>query len=742
MQALNLKYRRMISRVCFVIPGLFFLILFPATAQNVTIDSLKAVLGSMEDDTLKVKTLNTIAAAVHKTSPEEAVEYGNQATVLAEQLDYRKGLAEGYKNTGLGHYEASEFTEAFENFDSSLEIYQAIGDDRGVANLLSNLGAIYYNDSRYEAALDYHIRALRIAEKIRDSTRIGTSLLNIGLVYSEQPSALSRAKEYYLRALEIGKAIDYKALLAFGSINAGEIYLKQQVYDSALFYLEQSLDLLNEPFYRAAALNYMGEAFAGRGDYLTALGYHQEALDLLGENDDVLQKVIILLGTAGTYYKQGDTRNAISFFERARIIAEQIGAYPQLSEVYRGLASAYAERGDFRNAYRFMALQQETDNILYRLETERKTGDMMFSYQLEKKEAEIALLEQEAEIEQLTSRRQRAIILTVALFGILLLVLAIGLYNRMRFVRETNRKINTQKAEIEKQRDQIQQQRDQIQQQHDMVFLQKKLITDSISYAQRIQSALLPSEELLKELMPPEHFIMFRPKDIVSGDFYWVKEVQDHLILVGADCTGHGVPGAFMSMLGITLLNGMVGERCFDAPSAMLERLRQKIKELLVQEGKSDEQKDGMEMVIAILNKKTRELHFSGANTPLYIIRNKKIPAGELEPFTSIDIDGYQLFEVKGDKQPIGTHWEETPFTTHSLKLNEQDALYLFSDGYVDQYGGENRKKYKSLNFKKLLLSLQDHSMDDQKRIIEETFETWKGDLEQIDDVSVIGVRI
>jgi len=739
---MKLKYRQLVYRVCPVIAGLLFLILLPSAAQNISTDSLKTLLGSMEEDTLKVKSLNAIAAAVHKSDPQEAIRYGTRARELAEKLEYRKGLAEAHKNIGLGYYEASEFTKALEAFDSSLEIYEFIGDDRGVANLLSNLGAIYYNDSRYEAAIEHHLRALRIAEKIEDSTRIGTSLLNIGLVYSEQPSALSRAKEYYLRALDIGEAIDYKALLAFGSINLGEVYFKLQAYDSALYFLEQSLDMLSEPFYRAAALNYMGESYAGKGDYPAALEYHREALELMGENDDVLQKVIILLGTAGTHYKQGDTRSAINFFERARDIAEEIGAYPQLSEIYRGLASAYADRNDFRNAYHFMALQQETDNILYRLETERRTGDVMFSYQLEKKEAEIAILEQQAEIEQLTSRRQRAIILTVALFGILLLVLAIGLYNRMRFVRETNRKINTQKAEIEAQRDQIRQQRDQIQQQHDMVFLQKKLITDSISYAQRIQSALLPSEEILKELMPPEHFIFFRPKDIVSGDFYWVKEVQDHLIMVGADCTGHGVPGAFMSMLGITLLNSMVGERCFDAPSAMLERLRQKIKELLVQEGKSDEQKDGMEMVIAILNKRSRELHFSGANTPLYIIRNKRAPAGDLEPFASLDIDGYQLFELKGDKQPIGTHWEETPFTTRSIKLSEQDTLYIFSDGYVDQYGGENRKKFKSLNFKKLLLALQDRSMEDQKQAIEETFETWKGDLEQIDDVSVIGVRI
>jgi serine phosphatase RsbU (regulator of sigma subunit) len=312
----------------------------------------------------------------------------------------------------------------------------------------------------------------------------------------------------------------------------------------------------------------------------------------------------------------------------------------------------------------------------------------------------------------------------------------------MRFIRETNRKIEAQKDEIESQRDEIESHRDKIQLQHDLVYSQKEMITDSISYAQRIQSALLPSEEQMNELVP-EHFVVFRPKDIVSGDYYWVKEVMDHVVIVGADCTGHGVPGAFMSMLGMTLLNDLISDRCFNKPSEILEQMRLKIKELLVQNGGSEEQKDGMDMALAILNKNNRELHFAGANNPLYIIRDKKVPGGkELEPYISTEGEDYQLYEVKADKQPIGVHWEEKPFRTHSIMLQEHDTFYLFSDGIVDQYGGANRKKYKSLNFKKLLLSIQNESMKQQGQIVENTFETWKGEIEQIDDVSVIGVKI
>jgi len=252
----------------------------------------------------------------------------------------------------------------------------------------------------------------------------------------------------------------------------------------------------------------------------------------------------------------------------------------------------------------------------------------------------------------------------------------------------------------------------------------------------------VPPDKLMDE-HGIEHFILFRPRDIVSGDFYWVTKKDDRIICAIADCTGHGVPGAFMSMLGITMFNDLIGDKCFDAPGAILDQLRKKVKYMLVQRGNTDEQKDGMDLAIAIFNKSTREMHFSGANNPLYIIRRKDKPAQkDLEPFASLDNGDYRLFELKGDKQPIGTHWEETPFRTTSVKLLEEDSFYMFSDGYIDQFGGVDRKKFKSMNFKKLLLSVQKESMDMQRQTLEQTFDQWRGTYEQLDDIIVLGVRI
>jgi len=289
--------------------------------------------------------------------------------------------------------------------------------------------------------------------------------------------------------------------------------------------------------------------------------------------------------------------------------------------------------------------------------------------------------------------------------------------------RELDQKVQERTREIRDQKEEIESQRDEIEAQRDLVFAQKKEITDSIGYAQRIQAAILPHKTYLDKLIP-EYFVLYKPRDIVSGDFYWIKEVDSSIVIVVADCTGHGVPGAFMSMLGITLLNELFVEGRTNSPGEILGELRTKVKAMLVQEGNIRDQKDGMDMAIALINKEKKELQFAGAYNPLYLIRQ-----GE-------------LIELKGDKQPIGIHWEETKFKDHVVKLKENDSVYVFSDGYVDQYGGDDRKKFKTHKFKELLLSVQSKSMEKQKLEIENTFEAWRGNVEQIDDVCVVGVRV
>ncbi len=683
-------------------------------AQNTRVDSLKNLLQELGLDTVRVDVLNEIAGTLYRIDPDGAIQYGNEASILADMINYPRGKALAYKNMGLGYYMQGEYAEAFRNWEPALEIYEEIGSDHMVANLLGNMGAIYHSIGKNVEAIEHYLPAMKIAEELSDSTRLGTLLLNIGVVYAEQPSTYDSAISYYKQAIIIGERLNDTYIVGVSTLNMGEVYVEKEEYDSALYFFEKSLTILNSNNYIASALNFMGSIYAEKGDYQKALIYHQDALEMARKENAQRETVGILLGLASTYESLENSYQAIEYYREAEVLAEEIGLNEELSGAYEGLATNYAKIQDYSNAYNYLSLQNTIEDIIYKIESEDLTTELMNSYQMEKKQNEIALLEQEAEIEHLKRKRQRGFLIGVGVLGLLILGITAGLYNRMRFIRKTNQKINKQ----------------------------KELITDSIAYAQRIQSAILPSREAMSELLP-EHFVLFRPKDIVSGDFYWIKEVQDHLVIVGADCTGHGVPGAFMSVLGITMFNELINDRCFDAPGAILNRLREKVKEMLVQQGNNDEQKDGMDLAIAIYNKTTREVHFSGANNPLYIIRKKSLPEQkDLEPFASLDNGDYRLFELKGDKQPIGTHWEETPFRTTSVKLSAEDSFYLFSDGYIDQFGGEHRKKFKSMNFKKLLLSVQEERMEVQRQRLEQTFDQWKGPYEQIDDIIVLGVKV
>ncbi|MDF1576469.1 MAG: SpoIIE family protein phosphatase [Bacteroidales bacterium] len=283
---------------------------------------------------------------------------------------------------------------------------------------------------------------------------------------------------------------------------------------------------------------------------------------------------------------------------------------------------------------------------------------------------------------------------------------------------------------------------EKIRKQHQLVLQQKQAITDSISYAKRIQKAVLPSPLYLDNILS-DHFTIFKPKDIISGDFYWAREIEGYKVVIVADCTGHGVPGALMSMLGVTLLNEQFRTFGIRQPGEILGHLRTKVKEILAQEGSTSDQKDGMDMAIAIMDRENHELQFAGANIPLILIRMKE-HQGDMESDMklSMENENYQLYRVKADKQPIGVHWEEKDFSTRVVKLKERDSLYMYSDGYLDQYGGNDRKKFKSRRLKKLLLSLQEAPMEMQKRLLEDAFDKWRGSHEQIDDVCMLGIRI
>ena len=265
---------------------------------------------------------------------------------------------------------------------------------------------------------------------------------------------------------------------------------------------------------------------------------------------------------------------------------------------------------------------------------------------------------------------------------------------------------------------------EQIENQRDEIAKKNKDITDSIEYASKIQNAVLPSEDITVDIMP-DHFILFRPRDIVSGDFYWINQKDGMLYIIAADCTGHGVPGAFMSMLGVSLLNEIVNKHHVNQANEVLNALRDEVKRTLKQTGKEGEAKDGMDMALALVDMKNMKMQFAGAYNPLYLFR-----------------DG-ELHQYKADRMPIGIYIKEKDsFTNHEIDLKPGDTFYLFSDGYQDQFGGEDGSKFKTKRLKELLTSMQDKTMEEQRKILDTTLDEWRGNYEQLDDIILIGVRL
>jgi len=323
---------------------------------------------------------------------------------------------------------------------------------------------------------------------------------------------------------------------------------------------------------------------------------------------------------------------------------------------------------------------------------------------------------------QLATLEKQKLILYFVLFALALVgFLAYYIYRGYKIKKEANIRLEEKNRTISLQKDEIERQRDIAAAQRDQIAYQKKHIEDSIMYAKRIQTALIPSLELFSDKL--EHFVLYKPLAIVSGDFYWVTNIDNKQVIICADCTGHGVPGAFMSMFGVTTLNEIINNRRILMPDQIIENLRQAVINSFSQSIDEDTVKDGMDIAVCTVDFETGTLWFSGANNPLYLIRN------------------HELVHYRGDKMPVAIHYRMQPFNLHKIDLLKGDKFYIFSDGYVDQFGGPKQKKFMSNQFKEALVELDEVPMLKQAERLNEIFEKWRGDSPQVDDVTLIGIR-
>ncbi len=753
-------------------------------SQQNPIDSLISEIEKTTIDTSKVKLLNEVAGMLRGRDNEKAMQYTLEAIKIAEKVDYKKGIADANKTLGIIYfmigdfdkaYEASnkskstyesindkngvaaccvnlgifngrqgKITEAKKSYEDALAIYQEIGDNEGSAKIYLNLGNLYKVQGNYKRALDNYYKALEIFEKVDNKSRVAQIFQNIGIVLSEQKD-YDKALENYNKALSIFAELGNIRGIAEVNNNIGNNYADSKEYNLAIDYYLKGLKLFKEINYtpRIAYTYYnLGDANNSIKKYKEAKKYFDKSLKLYESMNYPSGMALCYSGLGEYYFWQKDYKKASKYLEKAKKLS--YGAdIRTLTDAVEWLSKSYAQIGKYKNAYENHVLFKQYNDSMFNENNEKTITSLALQYEFAKQEEKRILKEKIEKEKQEEVQREKDKVnrfRLIGLFGLFIGALIIAVISVLSYRRKqkANILLKAQKEEIEHQKIELEQsneeilaQRDEIEnknvvitEQRDIALKQKQEITDSIHYAQRIQEAVLPNRKMFVDYIA-DYFIFFKPKDIVSGDFYWMTRIEDKLIVTAADCTGHGVPGAFMSMLGLTFLNEIVNKDRVLVPSKILDRLREKIISSLHQE--EGETKDGMDMSIAVIDTTKKEIQFAGAYNPMYMIKN----------------GSEEIIKVKADRMPIGIHLKmDNDFTNHVINYDSGDVVYLFSDGYVDQFGGERGRKLKSVKFQELLLNIKSKPMKEQKEILGKFLNKWRGELEQLDDIIVIGLKL
>ncbi|MFC2104318.1 tetratricopeptide repeat protein [Bacteroidota bacterium] len=765
-----------------------------------TIDSLKQVIATAKQDTNKIKTLLQLGDQYLYTPFDSSLFYFKKALAIAESIEEVKYIAECLKNIGIFYTFSylSDYEKALENYRESLIIYEELGDKDGIAyNLLcigiiyhyqdsydkaieyyqkslviyeeindedkiayiaNNTGLIYFVQSDYSKALEYYHKALKICEKIGDKEDIAKNLEQIGVVYSIQINN-NKALEYYQKSLEINKEINNIKGQAGNLENIGIVYSDQGDYKKALEYYYKALKINKEiynEFEVSSNLTNIAAVYLYQKKYSKAIEYFEEVLRVNEKNEDKYTVCLVLGNLASIYNNLKEYNKSITFAKKSLDMAKSLEALDLEKEAYNHLSDAYKGLNNFKKSLEYKDLYILINDSVFNNEKTKAIAEMNTLYETEKKEKQIIQQQAELKTSQLQTEKEKAEKekqqtqrnMFIVAFG-LMIILAVFVFRSYRQKNKANILLAEQKQEIaeaneelNQQNEEITAQRDQIEEQRDTVIMQKEKIeeihneiSESINYATRLQGAILPESQSLDNYLS-EYFVLFKPKDKVSGDFYWWSHIENHTIITAADCTGHGVPGAFMSMLGISFLREIVQKEYITHTGIILRKLRKEIIKSLKQKGETGEQKDGMDMAIVSINHETNMVQFSGANNPLYVLTKRKLK--DLEPLKDFE----SFYEIKPDKMPIAIYEKMDNFTTHEIQLEKGDQLFMFSDGYMDQFGGPKGKKFKYKQFKQLLSENRDKPMNDQMTVLDKTFEAWKGNVEQVDDIVVLGVKI
>jgi serine phosphatase RsbU (regulator of sigma subunit) len=761
---------------------LFFLLLlfqlfqFSTIAQDNLFDSLKTALSQAKHDTSRVQLYVQLSDAC----PTEDIEYYANKTIALSELNlkkitskndeyklYSRCIAAAYNNMGYISNEHGDLNKAMKYYHTSLKIYQEINNKQGIASAYHNMGYIYDTQGDIPKALDLYLKSLAIKKEINDLKGVAASLNNIGAVYKNLGD-IPNALEYYHNCLKIQEQINNKNGIAYVLNNIGDIYDEQHEPVKAIEYYHKSLKIwegINEKGGIAHALNSIGSMYLNHGNIPNAIINCERSLKIREEINDkqgigyslnyigyIYQRQKNVPKSLDYYYKslkiredindkQGicytlnniievnilllKYRDALPYAERNFKLSQELGFPENIKAASNLLSNIYSKIGNYKGAYEMQVLYKQMTDSINNEVNKKASIQKGFQYEYEKKAAADSVktvAERKVFNVQIKQERTQRIALSIGIG--LIALFSIFMYNRFRITSKQKYIIELQKKEVDQQRELADSRRLLAEEQKEIIEEKQKEILDSIHYAKRIQQAMLTSESYFDEHLNADYFIYYQPKDIVSGDFYWAVAHHNKFYIATADCTGHGVPGAFMSLLNISFLNENVIERNLQDPAQILNEQRKEIIKALNPKG-SENSKDGMDCVLCAIDITNNTLEFAAANNPVWLIRNN------------------ELTEYKADKMPVGKYEDNAKdFKSQSIAIQKGDLTYTFTDGYADQFGGPKGKKFKYKQLENLLLANHHLPMDKQRELLSQTINDWKGNNEQVDDILVIGVRI
>ncbi len=648
----------------------FFLLACANTvsAQGPKTDSILGILNRVKEDSNKVVMLNKLFGDFIYTRPEKSIGFARQALALSQKLNWEKGIANSYHCIGHFYLTQGDYPKCLEAWLTTLKIREKIHDKKGIALANGNIGIIYYNLQDFDKTLEYYFKALELDKELGNDEGVARHMGNIGNAYTAK-SDYDHALNYLFQSLELQKKIG-------GNRNI------------------------------ASCLDNLGNTYQSKGDYANAMKYYLEALQI-NEKYDLKDNLAICLGNVGSlYFKQKKFKEAEMYFKKSLALSEELGDLEGVKDINNNLFQLYSElpSRNYEQIFKHYKDFIEARDSISNEENIRKLTQTEMNYEFAKKEA-VAKAEQERKDAVELARHQRAnfILIIVSAILILLSVFAFFIFRSLKITKAQKLIIEGQKSLVEQ---------------------KQKEILDSINYAERIQKSFLATKELLDENLK-EYFVFFQPKDIVSGDFYWASKLNNgQFALVTADSTGHGVPGAIMSILNISSLERTV-ERGISAPAEILNHTRVNIIERLKHDGSEEGGKDGMDCSLISFDLKAMKFTYSAANNPVWIVRKNAI------------------VELTPDKMPVGKHDKDNvSFSQHEVALEKGDMVYAITDGLADQFGGHKGKKFMYKQLKQLLVTVAGMGMTEQKQELQAALDNWKGSLEQVDDICIIGVRV